>query len=111
MANKRISLGDILKPATKDKQGKEIPADKRSSRYIKVNLPKNKDGSLKFPDGLTIMDGDILSLETTDEQKRNLTRAVTSGTMTEDLGDKIMERLNKRPDFVFGEAVLVIKEE
>lgn len=78
--------------------------DPNKPDYIKFNLYQ-VNGSL------TLKDGQILSLETKAFQLKSLNAAVASGKLTEDVASKSRERIEKIPDFVRGELILVTKND
>lgn len=80
---------------------------------IKSNDP-SKPNYMKFRlrNGLSkieITDGTTFSVESKKYQLDSLEKAVTSGKLSENLAEKIKERINKMPDFVLGEIVQVVK--
>lgn len=103
---KRIVLGSVLKPATQDKQGNPIPKEKQGPFYLKVNLydKENKNPSVELRNGM------IMRIETTKQQKESLAQAIADGKLDAEYGEKRMKQLEDRPDFVHGEAVLIVEE-
>lgn len=78
---------------------------------IKSNDP-SKPNYMKFrlKDGpLTLKDGDTLSVESKAFQLKSLEGAVADKKLSEDLGLKIKERIEKIPDFVLGEIIQATK--
>jgi hypothetical protein len=89
--SKRTTVGTVVKSK-----------DPTKSNYLKFYL-KNTGGSL------TVTDGQILSVESKKYQLDSLNSAVSSGKLSEELAAKIRERIEKIPDYVLGEIVLVEK--
>ncbi len=86
---KRLVLGQILNP--KEPGG---------GRYIKVA----KDVAV------TLKEGDILRIETKKEQIESAQKAGAAGKLSADIVAQIVERVEKQPDFVFGQVVLTRKQ-
>lgn len=97
---KRVVIGDILNP--KEETG--------GSKYVKIQEKKDKQGNV-LPSLITLRPGDLISVETTRQQKESAEAAMKSGKLTEDMGTDILAKLDKRPDFVFGQLILVRREE
>ena len=76
--------------------------DPEKPNYMKFRLVGDKKS-------LTIEDGMTLSVESKAFQLKNLEKAASSGKLSEDLVEKIRARIEKIPDFVLGEIVLVEK--
>lgn len=89
MASKRLVLGQILNP--KEPGG---------GRYIKVGRDVNA----------TLKEGDILRIETKKEQIESAKAAGAAGKLSADIVAQIVERVEKQPDFVFGQVVLTRKQ-
>ena len=87
---KRITLGSLYKSQNADK-----------SDYIKVS------SNLKEP--ITLKAGDYIQFETKAFQLKSLQAAVAAGRLSEENGEKAKERIEKTPEFVRGELILVIK--
>jgi hypothetical protein len=86
MASKRLILGSIL--VGKPENG--------GGRYLKVA----KDVSA------TLKEGDIVIIETKKEQIASAKAAGAAGKLSADIVAQIVERVEKQPEFVFGQAVL-----
>jgi len=92
----RTKVGEVIKgKVEKDAEGNVI---KRDPDYIKV-----------YQD-VVLKKGDYLNLETKDEQIKSVNKAKENGKLDEEMTNKILERLNKIPDFVRFEIVQVKKE-
>lgn len=89
---KRTTVGSVIKSN-----------DKAKPPYIKFNL-RNTNGTL------TLTDGQTLSVESKQFQLESLEGAVSKGKLSTEISEKIKERINKIPDFVIGELVLVSKD-
>lgn len=74
--------------------------DPEKPNYMKFRLTGDKKP-------LTIEDGMTLSVESKAFQLKNLEKAAAAGKLSEDLVEKIKARIEKIPDFVLGEIVLV----
>jgi len=74
--------------------------DPEKPNYMKFRLMGDKRP-------LTIEDGMTLSVESKAFQLKNLEKATAAGKLSEELSVKIRERIEKIPDFVLGEIVLV----
>ena len=88
---KRLNVGSIIKSN-----------DPLKPNYIKFNLRTN--GGV-----LTIKDGQTLSAESKAYQLKSLEGAVSAGKVSEELAVIIRERIEKIPDFVLAELVLLEK--
>lgn len=93
--SKRTVVGDVVAP----KEGSLT-----KSRYIKVNLPPSVES-------VTLKNGDYIQLETASEQRESAQKALEAGKLSEEVVGKINARLDKRPDFVKAQAILVSYEE
>ena len=64
---------------------------------------KGRDGKLdyiKISNDVTLSKGSFINLESPAQQKANVERAVADGKLSKDLAEKILERINRTPDFV-----------
>lgn len=75
--------------------------DPNKSNYIKVDL-MNKDS-------ITLKHGEYVQVESKAYQLKSLQAAIEAGRMTEENGEKARARIEKMPDFVLGELILVTK--
>jgi hypothetical protein len=91
MKAKRTVVGSVIKSN-----------DKSRPNYIKFNL-RNSGGVL------TLKDGQTLSVESKNYQLESLEKAVSAGKLSEEIGEKIRTRIEKIPDFVLGEVILIDK--
>lgn len=96
-------MADVKKSYKRTVVGSVIKSkDASKPNYIKFNL-RNTNGVL------TLKDGQTLSVESKKFQLDSLNRAKESGKLSGDVAESIEERINKIPDFVLGELVLVEK--
>jgi len=89
---KRTNIGSVIKSQ-----------DPTRSNYIKLNL-RNTGGTI------TLTDGQTLSVESKAYQLKSLESAVSSGKLSEENASKARERIEKIPEFVLGEIILVNKD-
>lgn len=89
----RTTIGSVVKSQ-----------DPSKSNYIKMYL-KNTGGSI------TLTDGQTLSVESKAYQLKSLEAAVAAGKLSEENAEKARERINKIPDFILGEVILVSKND
>lgn len=75
--------------------------DPAKSNYIKVDL-QNKDS-------ITLKHGEYVQVESKAYQLKSLQAAVEAGKISEENGEKARARIEKMPDFVLGELILVTK--
>lgn len=87
---KRTQIGSVIKSKEANKPN-----------YIKFNL---KDSG-----SLTVKDGQTFSVESKQFQLNSLQSAVADGKLTEEVAGKIRERIEKIPEFVLGEIILLEK--
>jgi len=79
--------------------------DPNKPNYIKFRL-KGNDGKNVIPGGqLVIKDGDTFSAESIAYQKKSVRDALDAGKISEEVHDRVSERLKKVPDFVLGEII------
>lgn len=90
--SKRTIIGSVIKSN-----------DPTKPDYIKFNLKMVAGGVL------TIKDGQTVAVETKKYQTESLQKAIQSGKVSEDFGAKIQSRIDKIPDFVRGEIILIEK--
>lgn len=88
MAKKRQTIGQVYKTKSPER-----------SNYIQIN--KN----LKDP--VTLQPGQYISVESKKFQLESLARAQELGKISEENAEKARERINKIPDFVIGELILL----
>ena len=75
-------------------------------RVVVGSICKNKDPSK--PDYVKMRDGKYYNLESKKYQLDSLNKAVAEGKLSEDMGDKIRERIEKTPEFVRFELVELV---
>ena len=85
---KRLTVGSVIKSS-----------DPEKSNYIKMNA----DVSLKK--------GQFLSVESKKFQLSSLEKAIKAGKLSPEIGSKMLEKVNKIPDFVLGDIILLEKNE
>lgn len=88
---KRTQIGSVVKSK-----------DPTKSNYLKFNLSQ-------LGGKLTVTDKQILSVESKQFQLKSLESAVSSGKLSEEVAANVRERIEKIPDWVLGEIVLVEK--
>lgn len=88
---KRTVIGSVVKSK-----------DPSKPNYIKFNL--------KYSGPVTLQDGQTMSVESKKFQLESLNNAVSAGKLPSDTAEKIKERIEKMPDFVLGEIILVEKQ-
>jgi hypothetical protein len=86
---KRLTVGSVIKSK-----------DPAKSNYLKFNLGL-KGGSM------TVKDGQTLSVESKAYQLKSLEAAVQAGKLSEENAAKARARIEKIPDFVLGEIILL----
>lgn len=91
MASKRLTIGSVVKSK-----------DPSKSNYVQIR----KD--LKEP--VVLNAGQYLQVESKAFQLASLKRAVDAGKLTGENASKAEERINKIPDYVLGELILVTTE-
>lgn len=69
---------------------------------------KSKDD--KKPPYIKMRDGKIYRVESAKYQLKSLEDAVAAGKLTEDIAEKVRERINKMPEWVLGEIVEFVDE-
>lgn len=87
---KRTQIGSVVKSK-----------DPNKPNYLKFNL--RDSGSL------TVKDGQTFSVESKQFQLKSLSNAVADGKISEEVAGKIRERIEKIPEFILGEVILVEK--
>lgn len=85
---KRRNVGSVIKSSDPDK-----------SNYIKVN------------EDINLRKGQFLSVESKKFQLSSLEKAIKAGKLSEEAGLKARARIEKIPDFVLGDIILVEKSE
>lgn len=65
---------------------------------------------LKIRDDVKFLKGTMLSLESKKQQLESLKSAVAAGKLSDDVAEKVEERINKIPEWVMFEVVQVNKE-
>jgi hypothetical protein len=75
---------------------------------------KNKDEAkapyIKFKTNISFKEGDIVSVETKKFKLANVQAGVEQGRLSEEQGAKMMEIIEKMPDFVIGDIVRLTRE-
>lgn len=83
----------------------------KAKRSVVGSVCKSKDSGkpdyIKIRDDMTLRKGQILRLESKKYQLDSLQGAVNSGKLSNELGEKIKERIEKIPDWVRFEIVAV----
>lgn len=83
----------------------------KSKRSVVGSVCKSKDAGkpdyIKVRDDMTLRKGQILRLESKKYQLESLQGAVAAGKLSNELGEKIRERIEKIPDWVRFEIVAV----
>ena len=74
------------------------------------NRTPGKADYISIREDVTLRKGENLMLESAKGQLESITAAVAAGKISEDLGEKIKERISKIPDFVRFEIVRINKE-
>lgn len=85
---KRTSLGQVYKSQ-----------DPNKSNYIQINK--------KLEGPVTLNPGQYISVESKAYQLKSLQSAVEKGLLSEENAEKARDRINKIPDFVLGELILL----
>lgn len=89
MAKKRVKLGQVYKSK-----------DATKSNYIQI------DPQLKQP--VTLNPGQYIQVESKGYQLASLARAAEKGLISEENAEKAKDRIEKIPEFVLGELILLI---
>lgn len=74
------------------------------------NVISRKPDYIKIYQDVTLRKGQFLNLETVADQKKSAEEANKAGKLVGENFEKVMGRLNKIPDFIRFEIVLVNKE-
>lgn len=86
--------------------GNVVNSREGNGKYIKVNLNPNKDGK-----SVTIKSGQYINIEPLQAKLDGLPEAVESGRLSEELAEKIQERIEKDMSFgAIAEAYIVVEE-
>ena len=86
------------------------------AKYKRTNIGsvvKGKDGGadyIKISKDITLKQGDFLNLESKAQQMKSVQEAVTSGKLSGEVAETIMENLEKIPDFVRFQIVRIEKQ-
>lgn len=98
--NKYITVGSVMNPKPgSDNKKPYIRLDGYNAETLAkvlVNTPKNK--------------GVFLNLQTRAEQIEGVKKAMTNGKLSEEIGEKIISRLEKYKDSVKFDLVLTVEE-
>ncbi len=80
-------------------------------RTVIGSVVKNKESGqpdyIKIKSDVTLKAGQILNLDSKERQLTGVDIAMKNGKLSEDLGNEIKERINKMPDFVRFEIVML----
>lgn len=68
-----------------------------------------KSDYIKIRDDVSLKKGDTLQLESAQSQLASLEKAVSEGKLSEEIAQKVRERVQKIPDFVRFEIIQVNK--
>lgn len=83
-------------------------------REVVGSFLKSKDDSkppyLKFRTAVQIKEGDIIRVENKKFQMQSLEGAVAAGKLNGEIAEKAKERINKIPEFVIAELVVLRSE-
>jgi hypothetical protein len=85
---KRLVIGSLCKVKPEDKE-KGMP------NYIQIR------------DDISLKKGEFLRAESKAFQLENLEKAITSGKLSEEIGGQIRERIEKIPDWVIAELIVL----
>jgi hypothetical protein len=77
----------------------------KKKRNVVGSVLKSKDGG---PDYIKMKDGKVYRLESKKAQLESLEAALAAGKLSEEVGEKVRERINKTPDFVRFEIVELV---
>jgi hypothetical protein len=88
MAKRRLNIGNVYKSK-----------DPSKADYIQINK------ALK--EAIVLQPGQYISVESKAYQKASLERAVADGKLSEENAEKARARIEKIPDFVRGELILL----
>lgn len=80
-------------------------------REVIAQVQKNDKGGsyIKVKQDVTLKKGENLSVESKAEQLAGIDKAVADGKMSEEIAEKVRERINKIPDFVLREISRLTK--
>jgi len=83
----------------------------KSKRLVVGSVVKGKtvDG-VKKPDYIKMRDGTYLNLESPKQQLASMEKALSEGKLSEEVAEKIRERIAKIPEWVMFEVIQVVKE-
>jgi|LakMenE18May11ns_1017448.scaffolds.fasta_scaffold9959583_12 hypothetical protein len=80
-------------------------------REVVGSFLKSKDDSkppyLKFRTALTLKEGEVIRVENKKFQLQSLETAINAGKLNGEIAEKAKERINKIPDFVIAELVVL----
>lgn len=84
------------------------------NRKVVGSFIKSKDATkppyLKFKEEVTIKEGQFIRVENKKFQETSLQQAIASGKLSEEIGEKALARLEKMPDFVLADLVILSQE-
>jgi len=86
----------------------------KMKREVVGSFLKAKDDGkapyIKFKTDVTFTNGSMVRVENKKFQLASLESAVSAGKLTGEIAEKAKERINKIPDFVLGELVILREE-
>jgi hypothetical protein len=77
----------------------------KKKRNVVGSVLKSKDGG---PDYIKMKDGKVYRLESKKAQLESLEGAVSAGKLSEEVAEKVRERINKLPEFVRFEIIELV---
>lgn len=106
---KYLTVGSVMKPFSKTKDGQEIPKEEQGNGYVSIPAFFAKDLAREL---MKLGDNQKLSLylNTREEQIDRLDSVVASGKMLPATAEKIKARLIRGQDFVRFDLVLKVQE-
>lgn len=80
-------------------------------REVVGSFLKSKDDSkppyLKFRSAMTLKEGEVIRVENKKFQLQSLETAINAGKLNGEIAEKAKERINKIPEFVIAELVVL----
>jgi hypothetical protein len=70
----------------------------------------NKPPYIKFRSAVTLKEGDIVRVENKKYQLQSLEGALSAGKLNGEVAEKVKERINKIPEYVIAELVVLKSE-
>ena len=83
---------------------------KKTKRRVVGSVVKARDGGadyIKIREDLVLKQGQTLRLESAKQQLESLESAVSAGKLSEEMADKVRDRISKIPDFVRFEIIML----